>query len=243
MKIAIMLVGCLAAGLIGAIAGIALTADDATPTKPDNGAPSEVSAKLGELSQQVARLSDRIRVLETAPPMASAPVSPAVAPPSGLDPENPNAAAMAPEAAEALEERVREIVNERQKAQWDSMGRGFMAMAKQRESGMIQRLKDNHGLAPYQAEQLESLLERRRNAIAEFFRSMMSPEEGAEPMDMGKIREKITEVAEKTDEEIENLLSPDQYEAFQADPANQRGGPWGGGRMGGGGGRTGGDGR
>lgn len=243
MKIAITLVGCAAAGLIGALAGIALTGNSAAPAAPTKGAPSEVDAKLGEISQQIASLSERIRTLEVAPPLSSAPMSDAVASRPVTSSEDPTAAAT-PAEEEALEEKVREIVNERQKAQWETMGRGFMAMAKQRESAMVQRLAENHGLAPYQAVQLEALLERRRSAIAEFFRGMMSPEEGADPVDVARIREKITEVQEKTDEEIQNLLSPDQYAAFQADPANQRGGgpPWGGGGgLGGsgpGGGRT-----
>jgi ATP/maltotriose-dependent transcriptional regulator MalT len=133
-----------------------------------------------------------------------------------------------------LVEAVKTAVAEEQRKRQEAMGERFAAMAKARESSLLDRLVEEHGVTPYQRGEMEKLLERRRQAIGEMFRTMFSGQEGGQPQDFMKIREKMGEIRQETDQEIQALLSAPQYEAFKAE--DRMGGP-GFMRGGGGGGR------
>jgi hypothetical protein len=223
------------AGVLGAaVAMLASNFGSATPM-PTTDTASKSAAELEQALARVERLEARVEILEKAPPMANGSTLAPAASMSGSS--EADASPIASADAEAIDERVRELVKETQTNQMKQMGKAFEGMAKQREAGMLNRLAKENGLNDWQRTEMERLLERRRAAIGEFFRSMFGGEggEGGQPVDMSQIRKKIEDVQRETDEEIKTVLTPDQYEAFQSDEANRRGGPFGGGRGPGGG--------
>jgi hypothetical protein len=235
-KLSSTVLGFALAGVLGAaVAVLAMNigSSEATDIVRDD---ARGTAEVEQLVALVDRLTDRIEVLEKAPPMSGAPgvVAPAAAIPSDPDGEAAAGQPLSP----AIDERVKELVKENQASQMERWGKGFANMAKQREGGMLDRLAENHGLNDWQRTEMEKVLDKQREAIGAFFRGMMGGEgEGEGAMDFTKIREKMGEVRKESNVEIQNILSPEQFKAYEADPANQRGGrgPWGGGGGGGGG--------
>jgi len=90
---------------------------------------------------------------------------------------------------------------------------------------MLDSLTEEHGLTPHQRDEMTKILERRRKAVGEFFRLMFGPGREGEEVDRAAIRAKIEDVQTETTTALQNLLSPSQYEAFEAqDPGSRMGG-------------------
>ena len=223
------------AGVLGAaVAVLAMSAgaDEAPGAKFDD---SRISAQMEQLSARLDVLSERLEVIEKAPPMVGG--SQAVAPtpfiPSGED-ADPLAAQPMPN---DFDERVAEAVKKNASTQMEQMGNRFASMAKQRESRALDSMVSDHGLNDWQRSEMERILEKRREVIGNFFRTMFSGN-SEEPVDMAKMREEAEKVRAESEEEIKTLLTQDQYKAYEESGLNRRGGggPFGGGRGGGGGG-------
>lgn len=223
------------AGVLGAaVAVLAMSAraDEATGARFDD---SRISAQLEQLTARLDVLSERIQVIEKAPPMVGGgqTVAPAAAIPSE-ESADPLAGQPLPN---DFDERVAEAVKKNASTQMEQMGNRFASMAKQRESGVLNGLAENHGLTDWQRTEMEKILEKRREVIGGFFRTMFSGN-SEEPMDMAKMREEAEKVRVESEEEIKTLLTADQYKAYEESGLNRMGGgggPWGGGGRGGGG--------
>lgn len=223
-----VIIGLAAAGALGGLVAAALVPAGGPGAASGDADLRRVSARLDEALDRLAGLESRLRVLEDAPPLAAdLPVERPVAkaPPAASGAGEPPGPAVE---SEQFEERVKELVKESQAAQMETMGRRFATMAKQRETGILDRLSERTGLSPYQRDEMERLLERRRTAIGEFFRTMFSGE-GAETVSPDQIRQKVADVQRETDEALGALLTPDQYEAFKAEDEMMRRGPFMGG--------------
>jgi len=227
-KISSAILGFGLAGVLGAaVAVLAMTLGE-RETAPMERGDARDTALIEQLTARLERIEHRMEVMEKAPPMSDGGVvaPAAVIPPSAEDTVLP--------AQPVTPEMVRELVKEDQANRMQQMGNRFAGMAKQREAGMLDRLTENNGLNAWQRTEMEKVLERRRTVIGEFFRSMFG-QEGDGSVDLASIRKKMEDVRKETDVEVQNILSPEQYKAFEADSANRRGGPWGGGGRGTGG--------
>jgi hypothetical protein len=215
------------AGLAGGGAAVLLSGNEAAGDSAGAPPPSEAAEEIAELSRRIAALEEEVRTLRAAPPMAEAPAAPIAEPETAEETAAASAAAPLPE---AIQEQVAKEVRESRDKEREAMGRRFSEMAKQREAGALDRMVEKHGLTAYQREEMEKILERRRQAIGEFFRQMFAPGEG-EQADLGEVRKKMADVRDETEKEIQALLSPDQYEAWQTEQPRGRGpgfGPGGG---------------
>jgi hypothetical protein len=234
-----LILGLAAAGVVGALAATLVTKDhavsaDAAPP------PDRADARLAEAIEKIDALARRVEVLE----QTSLDRAVAAAEPPALTPEQLSeaAGAAAPVTEDELKEKVKEMVTEARNQEWEQMGQRFAARAAEREAGMVKRLGETAGLTTYQQEELTKLLGARREAMGNFFRTMFTPGEQTEPVDMRKLREDLETVRAETDEQIKALLSPDQYDAFTKEESSMRGpgfmrgmGGFGGGGGGGGG--------
>jgi hypothetical protein len=186
--------------------------------------PGGLELEVRELRAEVSRLQDRS--LGTAEANEGLPAAPATGEAGGVDGTGPADEDVDPK----LEEKVRELVAQTDRRRLETWGNRFAEMREQREKSMLDRFQDEQALSSYQREQLDRILARRRQAIGEFFRTMFS--EGADRPDMDAIRRKVADVREETDDELKNVLTPTQYEAFtELESTTRRGPPW----MGGGG--------
>jgi hypothetical protein len=240
-KTAFLVVSLLAAGAVGA--GVATLIAHEHASAPETGSAKElqrVVATLEELSSRQARLEQEVRELRLAPPLAAPAAGAAAtgqADPAASEASGDTAAAASPSPEDAkIEEKVRTAVAASRAAEMDQIGQRFARMAKQREVASLDRLAESHGLSAYQREEMEKILDRRREAIGSFFRTMFGA--GGET-DPEAIRTKLTDVQKETDEAAKALLTPEQYEEFKKTDIASRAGPWG---MGGGMGGPGGDG-
>ena len=219
------------AGVLGAaVAVLAMNvgSDEASDVKVDD---SRGPAQLEQLSARLDRLADRLEILEKAPPMSP---GQAIAPAAAI----PSAAPADPLAAEPppgdIDDRVLKVVQEREANRAKQMGSFFSGMMKQREAGVLDSLAEDQGLNDWQRTEMEKILEKRREVMGTFFRTMMSGG-GEEPVDFTKLREEAERVRKETDEEIKNILTPDQYKVYEDSGLNRMRGPMGGGRGAGGG--------
>ncbi len=218
------LLTCLALALAGALGGVAaiLVAHPAGDP-PASDLPQEVrrlKADCDDLRSLVTRLQGELEALRLSPVFRGAvPASPA--------PETAAGAASAPSAPltdNQIEDRVREAVKESRAQDFERMGRGFAGFARQRETAMLDRFTEEQGLSPYQREEMDKILERRREAIGAFFRTLFG---GETEVDATALREKFSDVQKETDEALKTLLSPEQYEEFRkVDTMNRRGPPF-----------------
>ncbi len=228
-KIPSAILGFGLAGVLGAAVAVLAMNIGAEEIDRIEGGDARAIAQLEQLSARLERIENRMEVMEKAPPMpAGQAVAPAVVIPSAAEDITVlDAGTLSPE----IDERVRELVKENQANQMQQTGKRFAAMFKQREAGMLDRLTENNGLSAWQRTEMERLLERRGKVIGEVIRSMFG-QEGDGSVDLATIRKKAEDVRKETDLEVKEILTPEQYEAFQADSANRRGGPWGGGGRG-----------
>ncbi|MHC4471863.1 MAG: hypothetical protein ACYS99_12960 [Planctomycetota bacterium] len=218
-KTALLIIGFAAAGVLGALTAT-LAVRGESDTRP-GGDLSKILARVEAVEAKVDRIQAEMRELRTPPPLPDPRMAPT--------PLAGRAAVEEPRPAldKELDEKVRKAVEESRDAEQEAIGRRFSAFAEQREKAVLKKLKDESGLSSYQEEEMQKILTRRREAIGEFFRTMFSRRrtEGEET-EFTKIQEKIREVAQKSDEEIKALLTPEQYEKFKEEDRMSRRGPW-----------------
>jgi hypothetical protein len=210
----VLLAACVgAASVAGALLSVWLVQHDAPgPTGDLVRELARTRDDLGELMASHRRLEAEVRELSLAPAMA--------APPPGTSGEAPASAGPGPAPAdevpitseERIDEKVRTAVAESREADLQRIGQRFSSMARQREGAQLDGFVQSQGISPYQREEMEKILERRREAIGAFFRSLFG---GGGEVDPATIREKVADVQRESDEALRSLLSPDQYEEWK----------------------------
>ena len=104
-----------------------------------------------------------------------------------------------------IEDTVKTVVAAEQRRRQEVIGKRFQAMAKQRETAMLDRLTEEHGLTGHQRDEMEKILARRSDAIGMMFRTMFSGEREGMP-DISEVRKKIVDVRAESDEQLKVLL-------------------------------------
>ena len=217
MKIALVAIVAIAAGLVGGgLANSLLQGDPVSAQKSD--APDAALARLDDLESALERIEERLHRLEVAPPMADAPAATPV--PARANEEETASAAVAVDVPDGLlEEKIRDVVAEREKADREERDRRRTEFETARQNELMDKLNEL-GLNSYQQEQLTAILAKRRESMSKFREAMFSREGG---VDRGALRDEMHTVREQTNTEIQELLTTDQYAAFQQMDSSGRG--------------------
>jgi hypothetical protein len=221
----LLLAVCVAA----AAAGIAIFAL-AFPRESPGVAPDlerelrKVGEELRELKTAHRQLESDVRRLSLAPPLPETGSRPAPSPDPAASAEGAEGAAPLPTPEERIDEKVRAAVAESRVAEMERIGQRFSTMARQREAAILDRFTESSRLSAYQREEVEKVLDRRREAIGAFFRTLFG---GGGDTDPAAIREKVADVQRETDDAIKSLLSPEQYEEWKKVDEAARQNPFG----------------
>jgi len=160
MKTLPLIIGLVAAGAIGAFAGLAMQND---PGDPETMAPTD-DPRVEELVAAVERLRQEVDDLKSAPPVvANAPVPAVADAPSALDPSavaDPDAAA-SPEGKE-FEAAVDKAVANARKKEMEAIGKMWAGRAAQRENDMVVQFAKDNGLTDFQRDEMSKILSTRR---------------------------------------------------------------------------------
>ncbi|MEN8151896.1 MAG: hypothetical protein ABFS86_18925 [Planctomycetota bacterium] len=210
MKTALIVFGFLGAGLIGAVAARELFPAPVPSTAP----PPELAAlgaRVDDLSGQVERLAEELRVLRDAgvvpsalPPLPSAGKSGSV--PGATAPSEAPAPAITEERIEKkVEETIAKIARERQeeKARWVEK-----ETRKKERDWLLQKQKEL-GLTDYQVDEFAKLLVYRRERLA----TLKAGWEQATPEQQVQRRTEMEDLSRELHGELRKLLSAQQYEA------------------------------
>jgi hypothetical protein len=217
VKIALIALIGVAAGLLGGGASVLLFAPGPAPdARP--GAPDAELARLDQVDAALARIEERLHRLEVAPPMAAAPTAVAI-PGTPMEEAATPAAAIADVPADQLEDKIRDVVAEREQAQREEWTKRRSESEAARQAELMEKLTEL-GLNSYQQEQLAAILEKRRESMNKFRQAMFSRDEG---VDRSALRDEMHTVRQETDTEIQELLTTDQYAAFQEMDSGGRG--------------------
>jgi hypothetical protein len=229
MRIALVLIVAGAAGLVGGLAAAYLKPPAATEAAPPRAGDTE---RIRDLEAALARMEERVRTLEIAPPLAAA------APRSGT-PEvalgGPGASAATPAgdgssvAGPELDERIREVIAEKERVQREEQRKRFDEMFAEREKQFEQRLGTDFGLTPYQTEQVMAILRKRREAFTELRDRLFVEGSGPDPARRETMRTEFQKLRDDADKELQTVLTPEQYEAVQPAITAQYGPGWMGG--------------
>lgn len=233
MNIVTMVTGLLAAAAVGALIVVAID-DDPTPVQEGPADTSRLESRLESLQAGMNRLETKVAMLENeqqaATALAAAPISDEVKP--EIEETAPLAAASLDD--DALKEKVLEVVKEKETADRESRAERRKAMEETREKERLNRLEKELNLDAYQKAELGRILAERSTAMRKIREKMFSGDGRPDPSIRDAIHEEFSKVRDTANEEIQNILSTDQFEQFQATDRSR--GP-GGGRGRGGGGR------
>jgi hypothetical protein len=221
-----LLAVCVVAAAVAGAAVFAL----AFPREPSGVSPDlerefrRVSEELRELKTGHHQLESDVRRLSFAPPLPEGDARPAAPPDPAASAPGTAITAPPPTPEERIDEKVRTAVAESRVAEMERIGQRFSAMARQREAAILDRFTEASHLSAYQREEVEKVLDRRREAIGAFFRTLFG---GGGDTDPVAIREKVADVQRETDEAIKSLLSPEQYEEWKKVDEAARQNPFG----------------
>jgi hypothetical protein len=218
MKPIILTVGILGAGVVGALAGQVLFPAEAPPPAAHTGL-AKLEARLDEVSREVERLGDAVRILRDAAAIPNA-LPPAEALPPGDVDDAGEAGALIPDSV--LEEKVRETVEKIAADAREERARKAEASVRQKEKAWLDGIRERLDLTDYQVEEMGKLLLRRRRAIAAI--KAKWAERGASITDAEKatLMKAGETLGQRLDEELQKLLSTSQYESLQEMKAERR---------------------
>jgi hypothetical protein len=225
-----IIIGLALAGVFGAVVGSLMDGAEPPPTTTVARAETDPTV-MRELEQ----LRKRMDALEKVAPMRALPEGVAVAELTSTIEEAVADAPAVPEVTQdAVDEKVQKAIDAQAQKRREQQGRMMSDWAKRREATVLDSLAENHGLTPHQRGEMEKILDRRRAAMGEFFgtlfggggrtRRTAGADAGTEQTpDMAAIGEKMQTIRAESDEQIKNLLSPTQYDAFKEDDRMGRG--------------------
>jgi len=218
MKIVLIALGFVGAGLIGAVAARELFPGDA----PEMGAPSalaSVEARIDDIEAQVARLTEEVRarrdagIVPNAPPPFSD--DPAAAIPLDAAPPSDGPAAITDD---QIERKVVETVEKIARARAAEKARRAEEIQLAKEREWLATKQKEIGLTDYQVEELGRMIVARRRAIAGFKRKMAAAPDGQK----ADIQQAMMDYRRQLDGELRKLLSGDQYDAIM-NPQRRKG--------------------
>jgi hypothetical protein len=220
MRTALLGLGFLGAGLVGALAAQILFPPP-EPTVDRPGDPAHLASRVADLEKNVDLLAGQVRLLETRPPTV---LEAAPAPgDDGVGPSEPGEAAPAVAGGE-LEEKILDVVERREEEERRARDERRAAMAAEWEAAMLTRLQEELSLDAYQKEELARILAERRERMTALRDRYFSGEGRGGPEQAGLFREEMQKVREETTAKIQELLTPEQFEAFQSQDRGGRGG-------------------
>ncbi|MEN8151251.1 MAG: hypothetical protein ABFS86_15655 [Planctomycetota bacterium] len=228
MKVVLIAIGFIAAGVIGGVTSDLLRPDQ--PTAPLDDGRDRIEAELSDLRTLVARQGEEIRALRDAALVANEPARLAGAP--ALEPDAETAAA----ANEGeFEDKVAKVLEKKDQEEREARTQRMTAMMAEREKALLKRLQEELGLTDYQSEELGKIFGERRNAMMAIREKIFEGgRENVTQEQFAEMRENMQKSREESEEEIKNLLTADQYEAYQKQDTGGFGrggfGPGGGGR-------------
>lgn len=225
MKIALLALGLLAAGVIGGVTTDLLRSD--APVTVPRSENARLKADLDDLKTSVARLSQEVNALRDARVIPNDPASagdPAAVP---ADTAAPVAAASEKE----LEEKVTQLIDKKDRAESEARTKRMNAMFEERDKERLEKYRKELDLTDYQAEELAKIMGERRQAMIDMRNEIFAG--GAEAGTREKMRETMKKVREDSNEKVKVLLSTTQYETYEKMDTGGRGGRGGGGFGGG----------
>jgi periplasmic protein CpxP/Spy len=217
----LILVG-LVAGLIGGIAG-AVIMTPSSDAVVNAGPPSDRMARLDDLEAELSRLREQVRQWELAPPMAMAPGSATIPGETEATAPAASAASGLPIQEAELKEKILDVVAEREESEREARSRMRTEMEAQHTADTLKRLTEELQLDAYQAEQLAAILAARREAMGKFREKMFAGMQDANQVDRQALRDEMQKVRAESDQQVKDLLSPDQYTKYEEISSQSRG--------------------
>jgi len=228
MKTLPLILGFVAAGVVGALTATIMQKDGTDAAAPAPG----VDPRVQELVVAVERLRLDVADLKATPPVVvNAPALAATEGPAaipGLEVADVDAAPAPDE--KKFQESVDKAVADARKKEMEAIGQMWSSRAAQREKDVVAQFAKDQGLSDYQRDEMGKILATRREKLGPFYRAMFTPPAGGETRDFAKIQKDMEKVRVAADEELKTLLGTDQLDAFKKLEDSRRG-RWG---MGGG---------
>jgi hypothetical protein len=221
MRGALFVIGMFGAGLVGAVAGRFLWGNDEAP--PADRAPdaaletrlAEVEARVAELREEVRRPPDLSAALAS-PPAEGAPRDDATS-----APEPTAAAPTVPEAE--IEEKVREVVEERAAAEREARERRAAAIQIEKDRAFLGRLQEALGITDFQREELGRHLTARRAALEEYKQRLTEYGPDITTGQRDAARQRLTDWVADQDVELKALLGVDTFDKLMKITSPDRG--------------------
>ena len=210
MKPTLFVIGILGAGFVGAIGGRALFPAEPALWLPDE-TPDPVEARVAELEVAYARLAEEVRMRPGRAP-ATAPIRETTGGSVGATPPPDAPAPTASPDGEivvsdsVIEDKVREVIEERVKAQRAEAGRRAAARQKEKDDAFLGKLEEALGLTDYQRDELGTHLVSRRGMIAEYRLQLKEAGPDVTDAQRNRYRQELTDFIAIQDEELKKLL-------------------------------------
>jgi hypothetical protein len=210
MRTVIFVIGFIGAGLAGAVGGRVLFPVEA-PLTGDPGVPARVTARLDDLEAQIARLSETVN-RDLAPPLPDPIVRVDGRVPHAEEPaQDPDVVVL--EVSEGvIEEKVREAIDERVKAQREEHERRVATQKEQKVQAWLEKWQKELGLTDYQREELGKQFRLRQKAIDDYKRTIAERGSDITEAEKALLTQEVKDVVRQSDAELKSLLSTQQYE-------------------------------
>jgi hypothetical protein len=212
MRTALIAIGFVAAGLIGAVAARELFPPELPPPTGPRSDLAALEARINDLSAQVDRLSEEVRSRESV--VIRPDVPPAAVPDTAeaLPAEPPPANGEAPAALtdDRIEKKVVETVEKIARARAEEKARREEAATRKKELEWLRQKQRELDLTDDQVQQFAKLLVQRRATLAVMKRRY----DAAPPEQKPLIQAEMKDYGELLRGELRKLLNADQYEAI-----------------------------
>lgn len=215
MKMALIAIGILAAGLVGGMASDLMRGDAAPVVAQES--PDRLEARVEMLEAAVDRLVHEVRLL------ADARVLPVEAP-RAVPGEAAAAEALEtdPASEEEIAAKVLETIEKREEKAREEREARMAAFATEREDAAIKKLESELGLTAYQSDELKAIYQERRKAMAALRDKLRAGREGPPSReDMAAMRDEMRQIQDDADQKLKDLLTDDQYKAVKKASANR----------------------
>ena len=212
MKTALFVLGFLGAGLVGAVASRELFPPAASPAADAPGDLAGLEARVDDLSDQVARLSEEVRarrdagIVPSDPSHAAAADDPTLLPGLAADPAGAPPAFTDDRIEKKIEETIAKITRERQAEKAKQVE---LSTRKKEREWLLTKQKE-HGLTDYQVEEFTKLLMYRRERLG----TLKAGWNEATPEQQAQRKTEMEDLGRELRGELQKLLSGDQYEAI-----------------------------
>jgi len=212
VKIALLLIGFVGAGVIGAVAARELFPADA----PEVGAPpgiAAIEARVNDLSAQVTRLTEEVRAQRDARILPDAPPPATVDAPAAIEGEAAAAGVPGLPAEitdDLIEKKVVETVEKMARARAAEKARRDEAAVRKKEREWLLAKQKELGLTDYQVNEFAKMLISRRQRMGEMKRRWNAAPEEQKP----QVRAEMEDYSRTLRGELQKLLNADQYDAI-----------------------------